>query len=190
MDRYWSQQEKPLGRTSPPYRATQRRNSRSGRKFSNWEKTVRPWFTHHCRPRRAGLWALSPFKSRQAKSPYNPMHRRDLSIGQMPLAGHLVIRDDPMPALVALLHILHMAAKGGRAAVANRLESFSLLRTEHMSPLREEIAFVFAEDIGHFEPILAHGFREVVCAGSSRLRESSSSIGLLVERTVLSARCR
>src|ERR1019366_3449684 len=46
------------------------------------------WFTHHCRPRRAGLWALSPFKSRQAKSPYNPMHRRDLSVAPMPLAGH------------------------------------------------------------------------------------------------------
>src|ERR1039457_4109213 len=50
IDRYWSQHEKPRGRASPPYRATQRRNSRSGRKPNNWEKTVRPWFTHYCRP--------------------------------------------------------------------------------------------------------------------------------------------
>src|ERR1019366_5260378 len=50
IDRYWSQHEKPSGRASPPYRATQRRNSRSGRKPNNWEKTVRPWFTHYCRP--------------------------------------------------------------------------------------------------------------------------------------------
>ena len=35
IDRYWSQQEKPRGRTSPPYRATQRRKSRSGRKPNN-----------------------------------------------------------------------------------------------------------------------------------------------------------
>ena len=60
-----------------------------------------------------------------------------------------------MPALVALLH---MAAEDGRAAVANRHERFSLLRTEHLSPLREEVPFVFAEDIGHFEPMLAHRF--------------------------------
>ena len=90
-----------------------------------------------------------------------------------------------MPALVTLVY---MAAECGRAAVANRFEGFSLMRAEYMSPLREQIAFVFAEDIGHFEPMLAHRFREAVCAGSTRLRESSSSSGLLAERTVLSAR--
>jgi hypothetical protein len=58
-----------------------------------------------------------------------------------------------------------MAAQCGRATVANRSESLSLMRTEHTSPLQEEIAFVFAEDIGHFEPMRAHRFREAVCAG-------------------------
>src|ERR1039457_4607337 len=58
MDRYLSQQEKPRGRASPPYRATQRRNSRSGRKLSNWENTVRPWFMNHCRTPQS--WSLEP----------------------------------------------------------------------------------------------------------------------------------
>src|ERR1039457_6602448 len=43
---------------SPPYRATQRRNSRSGRKLSNWENTVRPWFMNHCRTPQS--WSLEP----------------------------------------------------------------------------------------------------------------------------------
>ena len=95
-----------------------------------------------------------------------------------------------MPALIALLHILHMATEGCRAAVANRSEGLPLPGIENVSPLREELSFVSAEDIGHFGPMLAHRFRETVCAGWSRLRESSSSIGLLVERIVLAARCR
>ena len=101
-----------------------------------------------------------------------------------------IIRDDAMPALIALFHILHMAAEGSRAAVANRCEGLPLPGIENVSPLREELSFVSAEDIGHFGPMLAHRFRETVRAGWSRLRESSSSIGLLVERMVLAARCR
>src|ERR1019366_7868325 len=55
MARYWSQQEKSRKRGSPSYRATQRRNSRSGRKAINCEKTVRPWFMNHCPPAQNGL---------------------------------------------------------------------------------------------------------------------------------------
>ena len=58
-----------------------------------------------------------------------------------------------MPALVALLYILHMAAESGRPAVANRLERFSLMGTQYRSPSREEVLFVGAENIGQFEPI-------------------------------------
>ena len=65
-----------------------------------------------------------------------------------------------MSARIALLHILHMAAERGGAAVADRLEGFSLMSTEHMAPLREELFFVGAEDIGHFEPMIPHGFLE------------------------------
>ena len=47
-----------------------------------------------------------------------------------------------MATRIALLYIFHMAAEGGRAAVANCSEGFSLMSTEHVSPSREEIAFV------------------------------------------------
>jgi len=93
-----------------------------------------------------------------------------------------------MPALIALLHVLHMAAESGRTAVANRLESFSLMRTEYVSPLCEELFFVRAEDIGHFEPKLSHRSGRIVLAARTRSREPSISSGLLVERIALSER--
>jgi len=80
-----------------------------------------------------------------------------------------------------------MAAEGGRTALADRLKRFFLMGSEHRSPSLEEIAFVFAEDIGHFEPMFPHDCREEVRAGWTRLSESSSSSGLLAERIVLSA---
>ena len=61
-----------------------------------------------------------------------------------------------MSPRIALLYIFHMAAESGRAAVANRFEGFSLTSTEHVSPSREEIAFIHAENIGHFEPMFPH----------------------------------
>ncbi len=61
-----------------------------------------------------------------------------------------------MPAGVALFHILHMAAEGGCAAVANRFEGLSLMRTEDVSPSLEESLLISAENIGHFGPMLAH----------------------------------
>ena len=61
-----------------------------------------------------------------------------------------------MPARIALLHILHMAAESGRTAVADRFESLSLMRAEYVPPLREELFFVRAEDIGYFEPMFSH----------------------------------
>ncbi len=114
--------------------------------------------------------------------------RHGLTLWAMPVAAR-VIRDDAMPARIALLHILHMAAEGSRAAVANRFESLSLLGTENVSPLREELFFVSAEDIGHFGPMLAHRFGGMSC-GRIRSSEPSISSGLLVERMALSERCR
>jgi hypothetical protein len=43
--------------------------------------------------------------------------------------------------------------------VANRLEGLSLLRTEYVSPVREEILFVRAKDVGHLRPGPAPPFR-------------------------------
>lgn len=90
-----------------------------------------------------------------------------------------------MPARIALFHILHMAAQSRRAAVADRCEGFSLMSAEHVAPLCEELFFIRAEDIGHFEPMFSHR-----SGGMARIRSSEPSVssGLLVERTALSER--
>src|ERR1035438_1347528 len=93
-----------------------------------------------------------------------------------------VIRDDAMPARIALLHILHMAAEGSRAAVADRCEGLSLLGAEDVSPLSEEILFVRAEYIGHFGPMFVHRFGGMSFVARTRSSEPSISSGLLVER--------
>jgi hypothetical protein len=91
-----------------------------------------------------------------------------------------------MSARIALLDILHMPAQSGCTAVADRCESFPLMRAEHMAPASKELLFVGAEHIGHFEPMLSHLFLE----GEERTRsiEPSVSSGLLVERTAVSER--
>ncbi len=93
-----------------------------------------------------------------------------------------------MSARIALLHILHMAAERGGAAVADCFESLSLMSPDYVTPFREELLFVGAEDIGHFEPMFPHGF----FGTEERIRsiESRPSSGLFVERTALSERCR
>ena len=93
-----------------------------------------------------------------------------------------------MPARIALFHILHMAAQRRRAAVADRCEGFSLMRSEHMAPLCEELFFISAEDIGHFEPMFSHRSGGMAVAAGIRSSEPSVSSGLLVERTALSER--
>jgi hypothetical protein len=115
--------------------------------------------------------------------------RQGLAFWAMPVAAG-VIRDDAVPARIALLHVFHMAAESGRTAVADRFESFSLSRTEYLSPLSEELFFVRAEDIGHFEPMLSHRCGGTVLAARTRSSEPSISSGLFVERTALSERCR
>jgi hypothetical protein len=100
-----------------------------------------------------------------------------------------VVGIDQMPARIALLHILHMAAESSRAAVANRCEGFSLLGVENMPPLCEEVFLVSAEDIGHFGPIV-HRFGGTEFAAPTRSSEPSISSGLLVERMAASLTCR
>jgi hypothetical protein len=79
-----------------------------------------------------------------------------------------------------------MAAERGGAAVADRCEGFSLIGAEHMAPSCEELFFVRAEDIGHFEPMFSHLFVGMML----RVRSSEPSIssGLFVERTAISER--
>ena len=108
--------------------------------------------------------------------------RGRLTLGAVSIAAR-VIRDDEMPARIALLRVFRVPAEGRGATVANRLEGFFLLRTEHMSPVREEIFFVRAKDVGHFEPTLVHLGSRWLCTRSS---EPSISSGLLVERMAVS----
>ncbi len=92
-----------------------------------------------------------------------------------------------MPARIALFHPFHVTAQGGCAAIANGFESLPLMRADYMPPSGEEVLFVRAEDIGHFEPMLSHPRGGVVLVFRTRLSEPSSSSGLRVDRTVLSA---
>ena len=66
--------------------------------------------------------------------------------------GTRVVHGDAMPAVV----LLHMAAQDRCSAVANILEGFSLLARQHMVPLGQKIVFVYAENIGQFEPMFTH----------------------------------
>ena len=77
-----------------------------------------------------------------------------------------------MPARIALLHILHMAAEGSRAAVANRFEGLSLMGAEYVPPLREELFFVSAEDIGHFGPMFVSSLRWNVVRGPDQIERA------------------
>jgi hypothetical protein len=99
-----------------------------------------------------------------------------------------VIGDDLMSARIALLHILRMAAERGGPAVADCFECLSLMGPDYVVPFRKELLFARAEDIGHFEPMLPHGFFGT--EERTRLIESRVSSGLFVERTALSERCR
>src|ERR1019366_9229482 len=89
-----------------------------------------------------------------------------------------VVRDGQMPAGIALFDVLHMAAEGGGAAVANRFEGASLLGTDYVSPLFEEVFLVSAEDTGHFGPTFAHRIGGMSLVARIRSMEPSISSGL------------
>jgi hypothetical protein len=54
------------------------------------------------------------------------------------------------------VELLHMAAQGRCSAVANIREGSSLLTGQHLAPLGQKIVFVYAENIGQFEPMFTH----------------------------------
>lgn len=92
-----------------------------------------------------------------------------------------------MTAGIAFLDILHMAAQRGRAAVADGVKGSSLMSAGYVAPLREEVCFVPAEDIGHFRPVFRHR-SGLAAAGRMRSIAPSISSGLFVERKALSER--
>jgi hypothetical protein len=65
----------------------------------------------------------------------------------------------------ALVALIHMAAKGRRAAVANRFKRLFLVGADNTAPLLEEIVFVSAEDVRHLGLMFAHDYRETAPAG-------------------------
>jgi len=95
-----------------------------------------------------------------------------------------------MSAGIALFDVFHMAAERGGAAVANRFEGASLLGTDYMSPLFEEVFLVSAEDIGHFGPMRGHRPGGMSLVVRIRSIEPSISRGLLAERMAVSLTCR
>ena len=80
----------------------------------------------------------------------------------------------------AAIALLDAPAEGRRAAVANVAQGFALLAREHVTPARQQIAVMRADDVGHLGPTRVHGSIE------GNLRSSESS-GLGVERTATSA---
>lgn len=93
-----------------------------------------------------------------------------------------------MSAGIALLYVLRVTAKSGGAAVADCLESFSPMSADYTAPLCEELFFILAEDIGHFEPMFSHCPGGRALTVGIRSSEPSVSSGLLVERTAPSER--
>ena len=108
-----------------------------------------------------------------------------LALRTAPVATR-VVEDDAMPAIV----LPHMATKHRCSAVPNVREGLPLLRGEHVSPVSQKILFVNAENIGQFEPMIAHRSTRNVLAVLTMSSGSNSSRGLVVERTAVSATCK
>ena len=58
-----------------------------------------------------------------------------------------------------MLAFLYVAAQCGSAAGDDVTESFPLRWGDDVSPLLQEFLAIFAEDIGHFEPMFSHRLR-------------------------------
>ena len=86
--------------------------------------------------------------------------------------------------------MLDMATQGRCAAITNIREGFPLPWGEHVTPASQEIVFVCAENIGHFEPMLVHRSGLNVLAALTMSSGSNNSSGLVVERVAVSATCR
>lgn len=84
----------------------------------------------------------------------------------------------------ALIALFHMAAEHSGSAVANVVESLSLVRREHVLPPVQEVLLVSAEDIGHFRPMRSHHSDRIVVAALTTSSGLSRSSGLLQSAAV------
>ena len=78
----------------------------------------------------------------------------------------------------AVIALLYEFAERGRAARADVPEGFPLLGRQHVSPAVEELLPVLSEDIGDFQPMLAHRCRPLSWERSMG-RNCNASKGLL-----------
>lgn len=78
--------------------------------------------------------------------------RTELALRAMSIPAR-VVSDYAMAALVTLFEV---TAESRGAAGADVAESFALLWGDGMSPLRQKLLLVLADDIGYFEPMFGH----------------------------------
>jgi hypothetical protein len=78
--------------------------------------------------------------------------RAELALRAMSIPAR-VVGDYAMAALVTQFDV---TTEGRGAARADVAKGFMLLRGNRVSPLRQKLLLMFADDIGYFEPILAH----------------------------------
>jgi hypothetical protein len=87
-----------------------------------------------------------------------------LALGAVAVAAR-VIGDPLMPALVACLDV---SAQRSGPAGRDVVQGAATLGRERVAVLFEEGMPMFAEDIGHFEPMLRHGWGRPSIGGASR----------------------
>jgi hypothetical protein len=58
--------------------------------------------------------------------------------------------------MTALIALFEMTAESRGTARADVAKSFMLLRRNRVSPLRQKLSLMLANDIGYFEPMFAH----------------------------------
>lgn len=78
--------------------------------------------------------------------------RAELTLWAMSIPAR-VVGDYGMAALIALFEV---TAEGRRAARADVAKSFMLLWRDRVSPLRQKLLLMLANDIGYFEPMFGH----------------------------------
>ena len=61
--------------------------------------------------------------------------------------------------MAAGITLLQVRAQGGGAADADVPKSFALLGREGVAPLAQELLFIAAKDLGHFQPMVFHRLR-------------------------------
>lgn len=111
--------------------------------------------------------------------------RSAVALGAMTVTARSV-GDRLMPAMITLLHL---RPECGGAARADVSECLPLLGRQYISPAKEELLTVLAEDIGDFQPMFCHRRRpSPSVVRISRIGRLSS--GLTVARNLASDTCR